>query len=313
MITHKRKDTIAIFPMDVVHILPIIIAKVFRITCVYFISGLAGSSAVSDLIELRCKESKYLRFSPFRAVFSHIYALVESMNYALSDILIVESPSLANQLDEGLRKNKLVFNGSLFVDIDRFFPSKNYSNRLNVVGYFGAITEHKGIWNLVKAIPIVLRNSDDIRFVIGGDGPLLVDIKDYLKGSNIIGSDRVDFVGSIRHEEMPSYLNEVKLLVLPSYGEGMPNILLEAMACGTPALATPVGGVPDLILDGFNGFILKKNSPKAIAESINGVLKNTKLEFISGNCRSTVEQEYTLTAAMKRYQLIIDSAVHNKR
>ena len=81
-----------------------------------------------------------------------------------------------------------------------------------------------------------------------------------LIGSHV--NKNVTLVGWISHDELPSYLNMLKLLVVPSYTEGLPNIVIEAMSCGTPVLATPVGGVPDLIEDGITGFILEDNFPE---------------------------------------------------
>jgi len=105
---------------------------------------------------------------------------------------------------------------------------------------------------------------------------------------------------------MPRYLNEAKLVVLPSYGEGLPNIVLEAMACGTPVLATPVGGIPDVIQNGDTGFIMKNNSPACIAENVMRALEHPDLETIVKNARALVEQEFTYEGAMERWKEILE-------
>lgn len=65
-----------------------------------------------------------------------------------------------------------------------------------------------------------------------------------MKQSNL--NDKVSLVGRVSYDEVPRYLNQLKLLVILSYSEGFPNTVLEAMACGTPVLATRVGAVPDI-------------------------------------------------------------------
>jgi len=72
---------------------------------------------------------------------------------------------------------------------------------------------------------------------------------------------RVDIPGWISQVDLAKYLNTLRLLVLPSSTEGLPNILLEAIACGTPVVSTPVGAIPDIIQDDENGFIMDNNSP----------------------------------------------------
>ena len=109
----------------------------------------------------------------------------------------------------------------------------------------------------------------------------------------------------IPHDELPEYLNELKLLVLPSYTEGLPNIMLEAMACGTPVLATPVGAIPDVINDGENGFILESNNPEYIAENAIRALNYPNLDKIVKNARELVEKEITYEGAVERYRKIL--------
>jgi glycosyltransferase involved in cell wall biosynthesis len=104
---------------------------------------------------------------------------------------------------------------------------------------------------------------------------------------------------------MPDYFNELKLLVVPSYSEGLPGTLLEAMACGTPALATPVGGIAEVIKDGETGFLLPDNSPQSIAQNVIRVLNYPNLAQIADNARALIEREYSFQAAVERYRRIL--------
>ena len=154
--------------------------------------------------------------------------------------------------------------------------------------------------NLFQAIPIILRQRDDVFFIIGGEGPALSAVDG--------GRDKkVVFLGKIAHEEMPGYLNRSKLVVLPSYGEGLPNIVLEAMACGAIVLATPVGGVPDLIKDGDTGFIMQDNSPECIAGNIIRALEHPDPGGISRRARTLIEKEFTCEKAVERFSHILGS------
>ena len=115
--------------------------------------------------------------------------------------------------------------------------------------------------------------------------------------------NKVKLTGWISHDELPNYFNEMRLLVLPSYTEGLPGIVLEAMACGTPVLVTPVGGVPDLIRDGGTGFIMEDNSPESIAKNVIRALKHPGLDEISHSARKLIEQEYT-------YEVMVEKCRH---
>ena len=90
------------------------------------------------------------------------------------------------------------------------------------------------------------------------------------------------------------------------YTENLSNLMLEAMACGTPVLATPVGAIPDIITDGVTGLILEDNSSACIAENVIRALEHPDLERIVKNARVLVEREFTYEAAVERYRKILE-------
>jgi glycosyltransferase involved in cell wall biosynthesis len=156
----------------------------------------------------------------------------------------------------------------------------------------------------MKAIEL-LTSRAEINFLIGGDGPLQNWLEEYMSRANL--NTRIKLVGWIPHDELPDHLNQTKLLVLPSYTEALPNIILEAMACGTPVLSTAVGAIPDIIRNGETGFIMQDNSPDCIARDIVRALEHPGLEQITDRARTLVKSEFTYEAAVERYRKILDT------
>jgi len=214
----------------------------------------------------------------------------------------VYTESAAEFLNLGRYKQKLVTTGARYVDTELFQIKKELRERKNLVGYIGRLEEGKGVMNSFEAIPLILEKQDNLEFFLGGYGPLYDRIKERLRSNNL--SRKVELMGWIPHDKVANYLNELKLLVLPSYSEGLPTIVLEAMACGTPVLATPVGGIPDVIKDGETGFIMENNSPKCFAENIVRVLEHPDLDEVTKNARKLIEEKYTYDAAVERYKEI---------
>lgn len=230
-------------------------------------------------------------------------ALLQNVTYRLSDKIIIYSERLIEQQNLQKYRNKISMAQKHFLDFDEFKAKKKFDERDNLIGYIGALSKAKGVPNLLEAIPRVLARKSDVEFVIGGDGQLKGKIEKYLDEENLYSKAR--FVGWIPHDELPKYLNELKLLILPSHTEGLPNIILEAMACETPVLATAVGAIPDVIKDNETGFIMEDNSPECIARNVIRALTHANLEEIAKNARALVEKEYTYKAAVERYRKIL--------
>ena len=230
--------------------------------------------------------------------------ILSKINCSLANRIIIYSENLINELDLEKYKNKILIAHHHFFDFDKLKIKKRFDARKNLVGYIGRLSEEKGVLNFVKAIPKVLEKENEIKFLVGGDGQLRDKIEEYLDVAGL--TDKVKLTGWIPSEEFSTYLNELKLFVLPSYTEGLPYTLLEAMACGTPVLATSVGAIPDAIEDGETGFIMEDNSLDGIAKNVLRVLNYPNLDEIVKNARELVEKEFTYEVAVERYRKILE-------
>jgi glycosyltransferase involved in cell wall biosynthesis len=142
-----------------------------------------------------------------------------------------------------------------------------------------------------------------VSFKFIGDGPLGDELSETL--SDEINRGRVELTGWVDHDNVPAELNRLQLLVLPSESEGLPTIVLEALACGTPVYATPAAGVPDVIKESETGFLMKQIAVEVIAEDIERILQDEPLAMISENGRRLIEEEYSYEAAVERYRTIL--------
>jgi len=161
------------------------------------------------------------------------------------------------------------------ISIDREAKRKELGikNHGPIIGLGVRLTEQKGITYLLKAMPIVAKKLSDITLVIAGDGPLEESLK---KETLNLGLDKnVLFVGP--RLDMPELLKLFDLYVLPSLWEGLPMVLLEAMAAECPIVATNVGGNGTVIKHKENGSLIEAKNTLSLANEIITVLSNSDL------------------------------------
>lgn len=273
-------------------VLPIIIAKLLNKKVILVLPG----------------SSNMLKFA--NDPFYHVVKIFETINLFLSDIIILYSSSLIKNWELEKYINKIVIARRHFLDLEKFKIVKNFDEKSNCIGYIGRLSGEKGIFNLVKAIPTIINECNDVEFFIIGDGDLKEKINSYLSEHDLCNN--VKILGWIPHDELPVYLNKFKLVVLPSYTEGLPNVMLESMACGTPVLATSVGAIPDIIQDGITGFIMENNSPECIANNVHRVFKHPNLEKIVWNGRELIMKEFTFEVAVEKYRKLLTDIALNK-
>lgn len=126
----------------------------------------------------------------------------------------------------------------------------------------GQLVERKGVHLVLDALVDLPRAT----LLIVGDGPLRRSLEQRARSLGI--AHRVRFLGSVPHEELPAVYNLADVLVLASSREGWPNVLLEAMACGTPVVATAVWGTPEVVRAPEAGRLIGERSPEAIRAAI---------------------------------------------
>ena len=244
--------------------------------------------------------------------FDKMLICLQSVSYELADRIIIYSPNLITEWNLGKYSHKILVTHRHFVDFSRFTMRNEISKRPKLVGYVGRLSKEKGILNFLRAIPMIVTKNDLIEFLIGGDGPLRNEIEEHVDQRSL--NNKVNLIGWISHEKLPFYLNELKLLVLPSFTEGLPNILLEAMACGTPVLATPVGAIPDVVVEEKTGFLLKSTKPERITERVLELLGNSiLLERVSKEAYKFVRKEFCFEKTLELWKNVLrELNIHTK-
>ncbi|WP_424355699.1 glycosyltransferase family 4 protein [Methanobacterium sp. MBAC-LM] len=164
------------------------------------------------------------------------------------------------------------------IDMNRFNDSSlTYTELLKgkTIIFIGNLRPEKGLSYLIEAMMYVTKKDMNTQLLIVGEGPQRENLEKLVNKLNI--NNRVTFSGKVTTDKVPVYLKNSDIFVLPSLQEGFPNVLLEAMASGLPVVATEVCGINEIIEDGKNGFLVKPQNSKEIAEKILLLLNNHNL------------------------------------
>lgn len=146
--------------------------------------------------------------------------------------------------------------------------------------YVGGLVETKGMRELAGASESLLKAHENFKLVCVGDGPsrdILWALRDRV-GRN----EAVMLSGRVRPEEVPRLLQASDLLVLPSYSEGMPQAIVEAMNCGLPVVATRVGGVPEAVLDGRTGLLVEPRNAVQLRDAMERMIADEAFRLAAG-------------------------------
>ncbi|CAG0962659.1 phosphatidyl-myo-inositol dimannoside synthase [Anaerolineae bacterium] len=182
------------------------------------------------------------------------------------------------------------------VEIDRFTPAaESQSGKPPIILFVGRVERRKGADVLMQAMPAIKDRYPDCRFVfVGTINPELKDEVEAL-------SAQAEFLGARPHAELVGWYQRATVFVAPSLWDNSPNTIYEAMACGTPVIASRVGGIPELVDDGVTGALLPPGDSSELAEALLSLLSDeVRRSQMSAQAREKAVREYSLDKIMNQ-------------
>lgn len=216
------------------------------------------------------------------------------------DHIIMQGVSWQNFFHQhlGVPREKLVVIPN-WIDASRYQNTNESRDPNTSKGLFlGWIEPNKGVADLLHAIHLMER--PDAVWRIAGDGNSLTEMKELARSLGI--DKQVKFLGWVDSDEKMRLLQESDFLVLPSYAEGLPNALLEAMASGLPCVVSAVGAVPDVVEDGKDGFLITPGDQDAIRENCLKLIDDFDLRREMGQrAAEKIEAHYSVPRAVDQF------------
>jgi glycosyltransferase involved in cell wall biosynthesis len=200
-----------------------------------------------------------------RLVWRNIHAVPERV-VGISAALAARARTL------GAADVRVIPNGVDLAHLDRIARQPKRAHRLVTVA---RLSPEKGLPHLLEALPEVVGQFPDAEFLLVGGGALAGDLKD--RAARLGVGDHVTFAGARPNPEALAMVSSAEVFVLPSLGEGLGIVLIEAQALGVPVVGTRVGGIPDVIEDGVTGLLVPPADPQALAGAVNCLFSDPAL------------------------------------
>lgn len=202
---------------------------------------------------------------------------------------------------DGIRPEKIevIYNGFDSQNLDSHSSLGCRNNTEQIVGIVGNFNRQvKKVDDFIRAAALVNKQRPDTRFVIVGDGELRNDLERLAVQLGVL--DKIQFTGRVEHPMQ--FVRDFSVGVITSETEGFCNAIVEYMACGIPVVATNVGGNPELVVDGENGFLVPVGSPDKLAERITCLLNDAQLRSRIGKSNEEkISKKYSIPAMIEKH------------
>lgn len=183
------------------------------------------------------------------------------------------------------------------VDFEKFHPVEDKSKVRDELSlsknciyllYVGYLDRQKGLYELLDTFS-QLKDNSRVKLVLCGDGSQREGLKKYAVEKDI--NDSIIMAGTVAPEQMNKWMQASDVFVLPSHSEGMPNVVMEAMSCGVPVVATKVGGLPDAVGDSEGAILVEPKDVKNLCYAIDRIISNYDLRIQMGKAARRLAKE----------------------
>lgn len=221
--------------------------------------------------------------------------------------LVPDSKDKIRVIPMGIEPEK--FQSGFFIDFKKKFGAGH------LILSVGRLIDWKGTIFLIEAMPDILLHYPDTKLFIIGSGP---EKEMLVHRTNSLGLEKnILFFGRVSNEDLASHYHSADVFVLPSINisgktEALGVVLLEAMASGCPVVGSNVGGIPDIITDGENGFLVPEQNPKALAEAIIRILSNETLkDKFRKNGLKRIQESFSRNKISECFSMVYDLVLRN--
>jgi glycosyltransferase involved in cell wall biosynthesis len=249
----------------------------------------------------------HIFFGHFSPLVTGFFMMIERLTAAIVDRMValtagerrdyiacsVANPEKMVTIHSGVNIDRFM---KLKVNIEGKKRSLGLNTEFPVVGTVGWLLPIKGPIYLLRAMAEVWQNHPDIHLVYVGKGDLEEDVKREASRTGV--SDKVKFLGW--RDDIPEIMQILDVFVLPSLNEGMGRVLLEAMASGKPIVASNVGGIPDLVKDGQNGFLVGPGDVNGLSIAIKRLIEDERLRGKMGAKGRAMAQRYDVKEMVRK-------------
>jgi glycosyltransferase involved in cell wall biosynthesis len=267
----------------------VLIAKVYRCRIVIQVHA-------ADFDELYGKKSRLIQHYTRKVM-------------GLADAIIAVSSEWKRRLAQIAPDDRIfAFRNCISVDTIPPHVSTNGAKAL----FLGSVGPRKGAFDLLEAMGRLKSRSCPLQVWIAGyeerEGDLL---RAGARHKELQLGESYQLVGTVRGAKKAELLSKANFFVLPSYDEGLPMAVLEAMAAGLPIIATPVGGIPEVVRDNYNGFLITPGDVDTLAEKLTTLSNDRQLRDIMGTrSRQIAENELDVKPYVKRLVALYESMIH---
>jgi glycosyltransferase involved in cell wall biosynthesis len=225
------------------------------------------------------------------------------------DLIICQSNSWKDLFQQISRENDAKFTIiENLIDFEKYniipIECKEKNEKITIL-FMAWVTRNKGIYELIESVTLLKKDNIDFKLIIAGDGIDYDIVLEEVKNRQL--SEYIDFQGWVLNQDKLDLLSKSDVFVLPTYFDGYPNSLMEAMAAGKACIATKVGSIPDMIVNNETGILIDKQNPLQLYESLKFLIQNEDIRKNMGiAAQNSINKVNSLPVGIAKYKKIFN-------